>query len=288
MNKTQIFLNWSEYNINVLPPDTNKEYNFNIIPKFEKDNNVYYLKSFFKKLELELRNSNRRLCFKTDHYNYNIGDPLNAAKYREAYEIQLERYKQGFEDGFKLKQSLKGDNLFRWLKVEFTQIDFSGFFKHNDILIVLVEEGTHHEFEIIYFDLYDYGKRVGHFVNCWEHLLSEYYPKPIDDLKNEVERTNNIPKKIRYKARYYVLAYLFDCDIEGKLPVTGKIKLEGIGVKYDIIGNTFYKNYNTYSNIDRNNSDVLIDSIGDNWRDAVLALSKNPKKIENYLKNKLL
>ena len=183
MKEAEIFLNWKKHNMNLLPDNIRNEYNQNIIPRFEKLDSVFRLKSFFQKLEIELRNSERPLCFKTKHYNYSIGNKLDVTKYNEAFNIQIERYKQGFQKGIKLKSSLKGKKLFRQLKNDLIQLDYSDFFKSNgDVtVIVLVEENIPQEFYSFPIDLYEYGKRTGYFVNCWEALLAEYCPKIINE-----------------------------------------------------------------------------------------------------------
>jgi hypothetical protein len=77
----------------------------------------------------------------------------------------------------------------------------------------------------------------------------------------------------------------------GKIPKLGKkAELERIGNEYlgTGRGNTFYKALNSISKNDLNKENDLIEIGGDNWRKAVIDLSNNPEKVEQYLQSKNL
>lgn len=95
----------------------------------------------------------------------------------------------------------------------------------------------------------------------------------------------------KYSTKYYVLAYLFQCSALGKsLPIGNKKELEQIGNRFIGTGkgNTFYKEFNKLYNKEIHNETTLIKFWGENWRKAVLELSKKPELIETYLKSKQL
>ncbi|WP_157607942.1 hypothetical protein [Seonamhaeicola sp. S2-3] len=191
----EIFLNWKNYNLNMLPEDIKKEYNEKIIPSFGFDKEAHFLKSFFKILKEKL--FNQPLLFKTESYNYFQGDNLNHSEHSKAYYSQIERYIQGYKEGLKLRSSLNCEKLFRQLKIDFNNLDYSEYFKYNgdNSLIVLVDENTPQEFYSFPIDLYEYGKKTGYFINCWELLLKEYYPIIHSDSFNK----SNLKKTKKYK-----------------------------------------------------------------------------------------
>ncbi|MEG2078524.1 hypothetical protein [Chryseobacterium sp.] len=90
-------------------------------------------------------------------------------------------------------------------------------------------------------------------------------------------------------AKHYVLTYVFDCNAIGEsLPHGNKKELERIGNERLGAGkgNTFYKNYNSIVSKDLNAEKTLIDEAGENWRQILLKLSKNPERLETYLQSK--
>lgn len=106
---------------------------------------------------------------------------------------------------------------------------------------------------------------------------------PPQTLKNE----KVISEKLT--AKHYVLTYVFDCNAIGEsLPHGNKKELERIGNERLGAGkgNTFYKNYNSIVSKDLNAEKTLIDEAGENWRQILLKLSKNPERLETYLQSK--
>ncbi|GEJ45155.1 hypothetical protein [Chryseobacterium sp. ON_d1] len=104
--------------------------------------------------------------------------------------------------------------------------------------------------------------------------------------KSCIEKDSN---KEKYQAKHYVLAYIFDCyAIEKKLPRGNKKELEKIGNQRigKGRGNTFYKNFNLIVNKNLHSKEVLIDEVGESWREIILKLSENPEILENYLQSK--
>lgn len=98
-------------------------------------------------------------------------------------------------------------------------------------------------------------------------------------------------KPVKYRTKHYVLAYLFQCSALGEsLPRGVKKELEQIGNKFmgKGKGNTFYKEFNKLCDKEFHNETTLIKFWGENWRKAVLELSKKPESIETYLKTKQL
>ena len=102
--------------------------------------------------------------------------------------------------------------------------------------------------------------------------------------------SNEVDDK-KYQTKDYVLAYIFECYAIGELPpYTQKLALEKIGRERNKAGggNTFYKQFNKVIKTDFNANKSLIETFGEDWRDKLLALSKDPIKIESYLQSKQL
>ncbi len=103
----------------------------------------------------------------------------------------------------------------------------------------------------------------------------------------------SLEKQLKEKlfAKHYVLTYILDNHASGKgFPVGQKATLERIGNEIMGIGkgNTFYKNFTAMSNKDFNSENTLIGIGGNNWRNIVIELSKNPEALEKYLQSKQL
>jgi hypothetical protein len=111
-------------------------------------------------------------------------------------------------------------------------------------------------------------------------------------LKNEAILTQPIESETaKYTAKHYVLTYIFECHAKGESLRRGmKKELEQIGNERigRGKGNRFYKVFNETINQDLNNEEHLIEIGGVDWRNAVIALSSNPKIIEQYLQSKQL
>lgn len=115
--------------------------------------------------------------------------------------------------------------------------------------------------------------------------IRDFWELNIKRLSEEIEK-----ERTNLDAKYYALTYLFDADVEGVLiPIGRKKEIEALGKQMGLNGNTFYKNVNTaYHSIDRNTKQNLIKEYGENWKESVLNLSKNPKRLEKYLNEKML
>lgn len=101
------------------------------------------------------------------------------------------------------------------------------------------------------------------------------------------------PNKItpKYTAKQYVLAYIFECNASGvSFPVGNKKELESLG--NEVIGpgkgNRFYKAFNEAVRKDLNIENNIIEIGGENWREVIISLSKNPTLIKEYLDIKKL
>lgn len=144
------------------------------------------------------------------------------------------------------------------------------------------------------------------------HVLHTFTPKPfipsderikeiLDFILSELEKMGNVPtnKNLlineatrKYQAKHYLLAYLFECNAKGEsFPIGNKKELESIGNERIGAGkgNTFYKAFNKITiKYDLNNENHLIEIGGENWRKAIIELSKAPELVEKYLQSKQL
>lgn len=115
----------------------------------------------------------------------------------------------------------------------------------------------------------------------------------LESKKNTLSKiqTNTESKSIKYLARHYVLAYLIECNSLGvSYPVGKKTELEQIGNQRigPGKGNRFYKVFNDIIKGDLNAENNLIEIGGENWREIVIMLSKEPEKVEQFLQKKQL
>ena len=114
----------------------------------------------------------------------------------------------------------------------------------------------------------------------------------LEPAKNEIEDlSSKQTKKIKYKAAIHVLAFMFDCHAKGESPPFGKkSKLEEIGNERIGAnkGNRFYKVFLEICYKDLNVETKLIEIGGEDWREAVIKLSKYPELVESYLQRKQL
>ncbi len=104
------------------------------------------------------------------------------------------------------------------------------------------------------------------------------------------QQINNVTE-IRYTAKHYLLAYLFECNARGEsFPIGNKKELERIGNERMGAGkgNRFYKVFNEIINKDLNAQKNLFEIGGEYWRKAVIELSKAPELVEKYLQSKQL
>lgn len=141
-------------------------------------------------------------------------------------------------------------------------------------------------------------KTVGFMPTHYNYAIALIeYEKLYNSAKNKSDDISLPPQpvevetKIQEKltAKHYVLTYVFDCNAIGEsLPHGNKKELERIGNERlgTGKGNTFYKNYNTIVGKDLNAEQTLIDEAGENWRNILLQLSKNPEALEKYLQSK--
>lgn len=107
-----------------------------------------------------------------------------------------------------------------------------------------------------------------------------------------IEKEKAPEPPIKYTAKHYALAYLFDCDANGRPRLESHKKdLERIGgkrSKHKIDGNTFYKAFNEIHSTDINIERNLINIAGANWKQVISNLSENPTLLNEYLKKKQL
>jgi len=104
------------------------------------------------------------------------------------------------------------------------------------------------------------------------------------------QQINNVTE-IRYTAKHYLLAYLFECNARGEsFPMGNKKELERIGNERMGAGkgNRFYKVFNEIIKKDLNAQKNLFEIGGEYWRKAVIELSKAPELVEKYLQSKQL
>lgn len=94
-------------------------------------------------------------------------------------------------------------------------------------------------------------------------------------------------------AKHHALAYIFDCDANGRNRLEGqKKRLEEIGKKRrGKSGNTFYKACNELQRIDINSSRAISAWLGDDWaniKSIILDLSEDRKTLIEYFEKKQL
>lgn len=110
---------------------------------------------------------------------------------------------------------------------------------------------------------------------------------------------NNTEVKVKYKAKEYALAYIFDLYSKGEqIPINrtndagfDKKILECIGSEKtngNFKGNTFYNAVKEIINKYNINSLQDLNLISSDWKNAVLAISENDNEIIKYLKNNSL
>lgn len=124
-------------------------------------------------------------------------------------------------------------------------------------------------------------KATDYFIEYLENKKNGLLPQPI----------NPKTDTIKYTTKHYVLAYLFECNAAGEsFPIGNKKELERIGNKRMEMGkgNRFYKVFNEIINKDLNAENNLIEIGGEDWRKALIELSKAPEMVEEYLQNKQL
>ncbi len=123
-----------------------------------------------------------------------------------------------------------------------------------------------------------------HIIEILEHLQNELNTLPPQPINNETDIE-------KYTAKHYLLAYLFECNAKGEsFPIGNKKELERIGNERIGAGkgNRFYKVFNEVINKDLNAEKNLLEIGGENWRKAVIELSKAPELVEKYLQSKQL
>lgn len=116
-----------------------------------------------------------------------------------------------------------------------------------------------------------------------------------ENYKNVVEYKNN--KVLKYSAKEYALAYIFDLFSKGQqIPINRKEAtldakyLKSIGeekTKGNFKGDTFYRAVKEVKNYNLNDIKEL-NLISNNWKNAVLAISKNDNEIKKYFSNQNL
>jgi hypothetical protein len=221
----------------------------------------------------------------------------------------------------------KEDTIWNWnyseitnLKESFSKEDLPEILEHKKKYIEFRTKTNFNEFLMIFFvtldtilkELFDYFNETdqnefeafemkGIQVNSFSDAIDRFEPgqtkftfsnsqSPL--LKNKAILTQPIVSETaKYTAKHYVLTYIIECHAKGEsLPLGRKKELEQIGNERigRGKGNRFYKVFNETINQDLNNEEHLIEIGGVDWRNAVIALSSNPKIIEQYLQSKQL
>jgi hypothetical protein len=125
-----------------------------------------------------------------------------------------------------------------------------------------------------------------------KHSILKAFKKTQPDIETlPPQPINNETELKKYTAKHYVLAYIFECYSKGEIcPIGNKKELERIGNERIGAGkgNRFYKVFNEVINKDLNVENNLIEIGGENWRKAVIELSKAPELVEKYLQSKQL
>lgn len=192
----------------------------------------------------------------------------------------LEKYENGFN------QSIKS---------------FKFFFEKNGMIVPPDSEDFFHWIALVYPDenlpfLIEAAKKPNNF-KLYHEYKERLFNNPDWNDEKEEEFFNNYKKSCneensyreKYQAKHYVLAYIFDCyAIEKKLPRGNKKEIERIGNQRigKGRGNTFYKNFNLIVNKNLHSKEILINEVGESWREIILKLSENPEILENYLQSK--
>ncbi len=211
----------------------------------------------------------------------------------------FKEYAKGFQDGFNEFDN-KQINPFLtpfpekqdYVNKVFEYITKNLFFKHGWANLRTGFTTNQHE-EIV--AAFEDGQQQGYFYRAWSTVFSnnnlfaplfqEYFktlpPQPINN-ETDIEK---------YTAKHYLLAYLFECNAKGEsFPIGNKKELERIGNERIGAGkgNRFYKVFNEVINKDLNAEKNLLEIGGENWRKAVIELSKAPELVEKYLQSKQL
>lgn len=145
------------------------------------------------------------------------------------------------------------------------------------------------EFKLIWLKIF-----IEDLTKIVEAIHSIITSTPIGINQSIISAENNDKQK-KYNSEFYVLAFLFDCELKGeRYPIGEKAKLEKIGkerTKGVISGNTFYKKFNTIMELkkfDIHKEVCLIELCGENWREIILSLSESPELLDAYLKQNQL
>lgn len=254
-------------------------------------------------------NELQTLKINVNEYRYEVGDYNQYSN----YEYELKRLQQAALNDLTILSKEQLENYLRrlsqpqkrFVKIwEFYQrtyalfrenkFEFSAFNQELKDLFIIENFNAVLVTEQFFFDLHDAIVLKEGYLLEFEAQLREVFGLNVDAKNNAEKHADEINTKaeIKYVVKYHVLAYLFDCHIEGIIPcdVNEKTKLEDIGKKRvpGKSGNTFYKEYGKYYDIDLNNENSIAEIFGENWRIAVLSLSKNPDLVEKYLKSKQL
>jgi hypothetical protein len=216
---------------------------------------------------------------------------INGWEYLKTY---IEGYKEGeqfFETEFKISpETLYGTNAEKYV----SDIHLNYFHIKHDTFEGWSFVKKQYPFILTHKVVKKYGYYSG-IVNKVEEQVKKY-PKlftTFDKCEHNLpsQPKNNQTDIEKYKAKHYVLAYMFECNAKGEIyPIGNKRELERIGNERMGArkGNRFYKVFNEVINIDLNVENNLIEIGGENWRKAVIELSKAPELVEKYLQSKQL
>lgn len=178
---------------------------------------------------------------------------------------------------------------------------FKFFFERNGIIVPPDSEDFFHWIALVYPDenlpfIIEAAKNPNNFKLYHEYKERLFNNSDWTDEKEEKffsnYKKNSIEadsEKEKHIAKHYALAYIFDCyAVDKKIPIGKKKELERIGI--DRIGkssgNTFYKKFTEIINKDLHSNEILIEEVGERWREIILKLSEDPEILENYLQSK--
>ena len=124
------------------------------------------------------------------------------------------------------------------------------------------------------------------------NLINGILPKDLNQLaivvgKLDFTKTLNEPKAVKIPEKWYALLYWFELKVSGKEPPKGvdgtfiKSELKKIGaIKCNSTGLSFY---NSFKEIEINNSKFLSKIFGNTWQEHVKKLSNNNLEIIKYI-----
>lgn len=160
---------------------------------------------------------------------------------------------------------------------KFKLLDFLDYIENNSFKLKTIQTPNISEFENPNKELYTQHEQV-----------IEYY---------NLEAKNDKRVNIKYTAKEYALAYIFDLYSKGEQVPTNRTNDAGLDAKYlksigsektryNHKGDSFYRAVkDVLKNYDLNNERHL-QSISTDWKNAILSISNNDFEIKQYINNK--